>query len=154
MSPADTPRPRRPLAKNKRAFHDFEILDRLECGIALVGTEVKSLRNGKVSLQEAYCRFDDRELWVIGMNIPEYSHGNQQNHEPTRSRKLLAHRQELRQLHARVTEKGLTLVPLAIYFSGALVKLEVGLGRGKKRHDKRQDLRKKEDQREIDRARR
>ncbi len=154
MSPADTPRPHRPLAKNKRAFHDFEILDRLECGIALLGTEVKSLRNGKVSLQEAYCRFDGKELWVIGMNIPEYSHGNKQNHDPTRQRKLLAHRQELRQLHARVTEKGLTLVPLAIYFSGALVKLEVGLGRGKKRHDKRQDLRKKDDQREMDRARR
>lgn len=143
---------RRLLAKNKKAFFDYEILERLECGVALLGTEVKSLRAGQVSLQEAYVRVDQNEMFVLGMNIPEYAHGNVMNHAPTRTRKLLAHRREIAALHAKVTEKGLTLVPLSIYFKDSLVKLEIGLGRGKRKHDKRETLKKKDDKREIDRA--
>ena len=143
---------KRMLARNKRAFFDYEILSRHECGIVLFGTEVKSLRAGKVSLAEAYGRFIDGEPFLLGLNIPEYEHGNRMNHEPTRPRKLLLHRQEIRQLGAKCHEKGLTLVPIAIYFKGSLVKVEIGLGRGKRKYDKRDKLRKEEHRREIDRS--
>jgi SsrA-binding protein len=143
---------KRMLARNKRAFFDYEILSRHECGIVLVGTEVKSLRAGKVSLAEAYGRFVDGEPFLLGLNIPEYEYGNRMNHEPTRPRKLLLHRREIRQLSAKCHEKGLTLVPIAIYFKGSLVKVEVGLGRGKRKFDKREKLKKEEHRREIDRS--
>ncbi|MBN2490116.1 MAG: SsrA-binding protein SmpB [Planctomycetes bacterium] len=146
------PSARRNIARNKRALFDYEILERHECGIVLVGTEVKSLRAGKVSLAEAYGRFLEGELFLLGLNIAEYEHGNRMNHDPTRPRKLLLHRRELHQLRAKVHEKGLTVVPLAIYFKASLVKVELGLGRGKRKYDKREKLRKEEHRREIDRS--
>ena len=143
---------RRLIARNKKAFYDYEILSRVECGIVLLGTEVKSLRAGKVSLTEAFGRFQDGELFLMSLNIPEYTHGNLQNHDPVRPRKLLLHRREIRQLSSKCHEKGLTLVPLAIYFSGSRIKVEMGLGRGKRKYDKREKLKKREHRREIDRS--
>jgi len=145
---------KRLIAKNKRAFYNYEILTRYECGIALMGTEVKSLRAGKVSIAEAYGRFVKAEIFLLGLNIAEYDHGNVHNHDPVRPRKLLLHRREIRQLRSKCLERGLTLVPLAIYFKGSLVKVEMGLGRGKKKFDKREKLKKQEHRREIDSTRR
>lgn len=141
---------KRLIARNKRAFFDYEILERLECGIVLQGTEVKSLRAGNVSVTEAFGRFENDELFILGLNIAEYEQGNRMNHEPTRPRKLLLHRQELRRLQAKCNEKGLTMVPIALYFIGSLIKVEVGLGRGKKKYDKRDKLKKQVDRREMD----
>ncbi|MAB79472.1 MAG: SsrA-binding protein [Planctomycetes bacterium] len=142
----------RVIAKNRRARHDYEILDTLECGMALVGTEVKSLRAGRASIGEAYGRMRRGELWLVGATIPEYSHGNMFNHETTRDRKLLAHGRELRSLEKRVHEKGVTLVPLTLYFRGHRVKLELALVRGKRQRDRRQDQKQRDAKREIDRA--
>jgi len=140
------------IVKNKKAFHDYEILEKLEAGISLVGTEVKSLRNGQVSLKEAFCVFRDNELFLVKANVTPYSHGNIYNHEPERERRLLLHRRELRRLHAKVMEKGLTIVPLLLYFTQkGLIKVEIGLARGKHLVDKREDLKKKTIQREIER---
>jgi len=140
------------ISRNKKAFHDYEILSGVECGIVLRGTEVKSLRAGKVSLAEAYGHFQEGEVFLQGLNIPEYAHGNVMNHDPTRSRKLLLHKREIRQLSSKCHEKGLTLVPLAIYFRGSLIKVEMGLARGKRKYDKREKLKKQEHRREIDRS--
>lgn len=145
-------RSRRVIARNKRATHEFLILDELECGIQLVGTEVKSLRQGRVSLQEAYAVIKGAELWIMRLHIPEYSHGNKHNHEQTRDRKLLAKKREILKWEKAVREKGTTLVPLEILWDGSLVKLRIGLARGKKLHDKRQAKREKDDKREMDRA--
>jgi len=142
----------RVIARNRRARHDYEIVDVLECGIALVGTEVKSLRAGRASIGEAYGRIKAGELWLVGATIPEYSHGNVFNHETTRDRKLLVHARELRQWDRKVREKGVTLVPLALYFKGHRVKLELALCRGKKTHDRREDQRARDARREVDRA--
>ncbi len=142
----------RVLAKNRRATHEYEVLERLECGLALRGTEVKSLRAGQCSIAEAYGMVKGGELYLLGATIPEYSHGNIHNHEPTRGRKLLLHRRELRSWDKRVREKGMTIVPLALYFKGHLVKVEMALVRGKKLHDRREDKRRRDAQREIDRA--
>lgn len=147
-----TPRTRRSISRNKRALHKYEILDELEVGIRLVGTEVKSLRQSRVSLQEAYCVIKRDELWVMRMHIPEYTHGNLHNHEPTRDRKLLAKKREIVKWGKAVREKGTTLVPLEILWDGSLVKLRVGLARGKKVHDKRASKREKDDKREMARA--
>ncbi len=145
----------RSIAVNKRARHRFEVLDTLEAGIVLVGTEVKSLRNGKVSLDEAYGRIDGDELYLVGAHIQEYSHGNQLNHDPTRKRKLLLRRREIKRLTAKVTQQGYTLVPLSIYWSDRkLAKLELGLCRGRKIADKREVLKRREAKREIGREQR
>ncbi len=134
------------VGENRKARFHYEITERYECGLVLRGTEVKSLRAGKVSLEEAYARFDGEELWLIGANIPEYSHGNVQNHEPTRRRKCLLHKSELEKLRTKALIKGMTLVPLRVYFgSKGYAKVTVGVGRGRKTHDKRQHLREKAD---------
>jgi SsrA-binding protein len=143
---------KRVVARNRRAHHDFELLDRFEAGIALLGPEVKSLRTGQVSIAEAYAAFRDGELYVVDMHIPEYAHRGYAVHEPRRPRKLLLHRRELRRLEAAVTRRGLTLVPLAVYFLRGRAKLEVALARGRRRHDKRDRVRREEARREARRA--
>ena len=143
---------KRVVARNRRAHHDFEILDRFEAGIALLGPEVKSLRTGQVSIAEAYASFRGDELFVVDMHIPEYAHRGYAPHEPRRPRKLLLRRRELRRLEAAVARKGLTLVPLAVYFLRGRAKLEVALARGRRRHDKRDRVQREEARREARRA--
>jgi len=145
---------RRSISKNRRALYEYEVLDELECGIALVGTEVKGLREGQCSISEAYCRLKSGGLWIVGMHIPEYSCGNVHNHPPTRERRLLAHSHQLSKWGKQVAQKGTTIVPLEVYFLGHLVKVHCALCRGKQRHDKRQSKREADDQRDMDRARR
>jgi SsrA-binding protein len=145
---------RRSLSKNRRARYLYEVIDELECGISLAGTEVKGLREGQCSIAESYCRLKDGELWIVGMHIPEYSCGNIHNHSPTRDRRLLAHAHQLRKWGKQVAQKGTTIVPLEVYFVGHLVKITCALCRGKQRHDKRQSKREADDRRDMDRARR
>ncbi len=142
----------RVIAANKKALHEFHVLAELECGIALVGTEVKSLRAGQCSLQEAFATVRGEELFLVGAHIPEYAFGNRQNHVPTRDRKLLAHKREIRSWHKQVREKGITIIPLEIYFDGPLVKVRLGLCRGKRLHDKREASKARDHKREIDQA--
>ncbi len=138
------------IAKNKRAFYDFLIEKKIEAGIELLGTEVKSLRIGKANLSEAFATIDkNEEVWLQNLNIPHYEFGNRNNHLETRRRKLLLHKKEIQQLSHSLKAKGLTLVPLALYFKGSLVKIEMGLGKGKKLFDKRQDQAKKDVQRKL-----
>lgn len=140
------------IAKNRKAFHDFIIVQSIECGIVLHGTEVKSLRNGKCSLQDAYAGFPDarsNELYIINLHIAPYEHGNIYNHEPKRNRKLLVSQREAVKLRTAVSEKGLTLIPLSIYFSGRYVKVEIALVKAKKKYDKREDEKKKDAEKEI-----
>ena len=139
------------VANNKKAYHDYFIEDTYECGIALAGTEVKSLRMGKCSIKEAYVRIERGEVYVWGMHISPYEKGNIFNKDPLRTRKLLMHSYEIRKLEAKLKEKGLTLVPLRVYFKNSLVKVEIGLARGKKLYDKRQDIAKKDQKREAER---
>jgi len=143
---------RKLIAQNRKARHDYAILDTYEAGVALVGTEVKSLRLGRASLVEAYATVDDGEVWLRGLNIPEYTLGSWTNHEPRRTRKLLLHRGEIERLIGKIREGGLTLVPLSLYFSDGKVKCELALARGKKSYDKRADLAKRDAAREISRA--
>ena len=143
---------RKLIAQNRKARHDYAILDTYEAGVALVGTEVKSLRLGRASLVEAYATVDDGEVWLRGLNIPEYTLGSWTNHEPRRTRKLLLHRAEILRLIGKTKESGLTLVPLSIYFSAGKVKVELALARGKRSYDKRSDLAKRDADREIQRA--
>ena len=140
------------VAQNRRARFEYEILDTLECGIVLVGSEVKSLRRGEISLEEAYARVRGDEVWLIGCDIPEYSWANQLNHVPKRTRKLLMHRREIKRFAARAGEKGLTLVPLKVYFKEGRAKVLLGIGRGKQLRDKRQSIKDKSVKRDIDRA--
>ena len=140
------------IAENRKARHKFNVLDTLECGIALVGSEVKSLRNGKLSLDEAYGRIRDGEVWLVGSDIAEYVQANRMNHNPKRPRKLLMHRSEINKFAMRAHEKGLTLVPLKMYFKKGKAKLLLGLCQGKKLHDKRESLKKAESQRQISRV--
>jgi SsrA-binding protein len=140
------------ICRNRRATHDYEILDRIECGIVLVGTEVKSLREGHANLEDAYARIDDREVWLIGAEIPEYTFGNRLNHKPKRPRKLLLHRREIDKFAGKASERGHTLVPLRLYFRDGVAKVELAVARGKQAHDKRQSLKKADAKREIDRA--
>ena len=142
----------RAVATNRKARYRFHVLEAIECGIELQGTEVKSLRAGAASLQEAYGLIKKGELWLMGATIPEYSHGNIRNHVPDRPRKLLLHRRELAKWNKKVREKGLTLVPLQVYFRGHLVKVEMALVQGKKLFDKREDQRRKDASRDMDRA--
>lgn len=140
------------IARNKRAFHDYEILDTIEAGIALRGTEARSIRNGGSGLAGAYASFDDRgQLWIIGMHVPEYSQASE-NHAPNRRRKLLAHRRELDRLKRRIDEKGLTLVPLDLHYTNGIVKVLLGVCRGRKEHDRREEIAKRDDQRRIESA--
>jgi SsrA-binding protein len=143
---------RKVIASNRRARHDYSIVDSYECGIVLTGTEVKSLRAGKASLAEAFAQVEDGEVWLRNLHIPEYTQGTWTNHEPRRARKLLLHRGEIARLVGKTREAGLTLVPLALYFSDGKVKVELALARGKRTHDKRQDLARRDAQREIERA--
>jgi len=140
------------LAKNRRALHEFHVLDRLECGLVLKGTEVKSLRQGQCSIAEAFGYIRDGELFLLGATIPVYSHGNIHNHEPARERKCLLAKKELQKWMKQVKEKGTTIVPLSLYFKGHLVKVEMALVKGKQLHDKREDVKQREARREIDRA--
>ena len=143
---------RKPIVENRRARHDFHILERVEAGIVLTGTEVKSLRDGGGNLREAYAQLRDGEAFLVGANIAPYKQGNVANHEPVRDRKLLLHRREIEKLGSQVAERGMTLVPLALYFSDGRVKLEIGLARGKERADRRQALADRDARRQIDRA--
>jgi SsrA-binding protein len=149
---AKKPETHRTIARNKRALHEYEVLEELECGIVLRGTEVKTLRGGKGSIAEAYGRFRGGELWLVGANFPEYAFGTAFNHAPTRERKLLAHRRELDKWLKRVKEKGVTVVPLELYFHESRIKLRLGLCKGKRMYDKRQTERERTDRREMDRA--
>ena len=140
------------VASNRRALHDYEILDRFEAGIVLTGSEVKSLRGGRGSLSEAYGRVQGREVWLEGMHIPPYEQGEKRGYDPIRRRKLLLHRNEIERLIGKTQERGLTLVPLRVYFSHGLAKVEVGLGRGKRQFEKRQATLEREHRLEMDRA--
>ena len=143
------------VARNRKATFTYEILDTFEAGLVLTGSEVKSLRAGKCNLAQAYVRLEHGEAWLVGCNIAQYPQaGPHNNHEPERPRKLLLKERELDRLDRSVREKGLTLVPLELYFSGAWAKLKFGLGRGKKLHDKRQTVKERDAKREMDRARR
>ena len=148
----EKPREYRSVSRNKKARHSFEVLEELECGMVLTGTEVKSLRAGHCSIMEAYARIKGSELFLVGATIPEYRHGNIFNHVPGRERKLLAHRREITRWGKKVRERGMTLIPLEVYFQGSRVKIKVGLCRGKRLYDKRQAQREKDDRRAIDRA--
>ena len=142
----------RVIASNRRARHEYEILDTLEAGLVLRGTEVKSLRDGQVSFKDSYAMVRHGEAWLMGCHIPPYSHGTDANHDPERDRKLLLHRREITRLVGKISEKGLTVVPLKMYFKDGRAKVELGLARGKKLHDKRATLREREVRREMDKA--
>ena len=137
------------IASNRKARHDYTILDTYEAGIALMGTEVKSLRAGRASLVDSFATVDDGEIWLRGLHIPEYSHGTWTNHEPRRTRKLLLHKKEILRLIGKTKESGTSLVPLSMYFKDGKVKVELALARGKKAHDKRQTLAKRDAEREM-----
>ena len=140
------------IASNRRARHDYHIDDVYEAGIVLMGTEVKALRAGRASLAEAFATVSDGEVWLERVHIPEYSQGTWTNHEPRRKRKLLLHRDEIEKIAAETRERGMTVVPLALYFKDGRVKVEIGVARGKKNYDKRQTLRERQDRREAERA--
>lgn len=142
------------ITRNRKAHHNYFVTEKFEAGIILVGSEVKSLRENKVVLTDAYARFENGELWLLKAHINPYAQANRQNHEPERPRKLLMHKRELKRLLAKVQEAGLTLIPLALYFKDSRVKVEIGLCRGKKHYDKREELRRKDHARDIERARR
>ncbi len=136
------------IASNKKAFHDYFILDKFEAGIALLDTEVKSIREGRINLKDAYAQVKKEEAFLQNCHISPYSHGNRENHDPLRTRKLLLHRREIRKLIGKTQEKGLTLVPLRVYLRRGKIKVELGLARGKKLYDKRETERRKEAERE------
>lgn len=140
------------VARNRRARHDYHIEGTVEAGLVLTGTEVKSLRAGRASLNEAFAQVTDGEMWLHGLHIPEYTQGTWNNHEPRRTRKLLLHRKEIDRLASQVAERGFTIVPLSLYFSGGRAKVELALARGKRAYDKRQDLAQRDAAREVDRA--
>ena len=140
------------VANNKKAYHDYFIDDKYETGIELYGTEVKSIRMGKCSIKEAFVRIENGQVYIYGMHISPYEKGNIFNKDPLRQRKLLMHRREIDKLLSKIKEKGFTLVPLQVYFKGSLVKVEIGLARGKKLYDKRDDIAKKDAKREMERS--
>jgi len=148
-----TPSPNEKIVvTNRRALHDYFVLDRVEAGIVLKGTEVKSLRQGSANLQDGYGIVRNGEVWLVGLHISPFEKGNINNHDPKRDRKLLLHKQEIRRLFGKLSEKGLTLVPLRIYFKGNVAKVELGLGLGKKSYDKRQAIAKRDADRQMRRA--
>jgi SsrA-binding protein len=142
----------RKLVENRRARFNYEIQETIEAGIALQGTEVKSIREGKANIQEAYADLRDGEVYLIGCHISPYSHGNRTNHDPLRDRKLLLNAREIRRIQGKVAEKGMTLVPLSFYVKGRFIKLKVGVGRGKKLMDKREDIKRRDQELEIQRG--
>jgi SsrA-binding protein len=146
---ADPSSGERVICENRKSQYNYLVLDALECGIILQGSEVKSLREGRISLEEAYARVKDDEVWLVGCDIPEYFEANRFNHRPKRPRKLLLHRREIKRFAERATEKGLTLVPLRLYFKEGNAKLLLGLCKGKAKHDKRQAMKTAEAKREI-----
>ncbi|MGI9090295.1 MAG: SsrA-binding protein SmpB [Gemmatimonadaceae bacterium] len=151
--PAVTSEPaRQSVAKNRRASHDYQLLDTWEAGIVLTGTEVKSLRGGKANISDAYGILRDGEVYLLNLHISPYERGGYVNHEPTRTRKLLLHRREIRKMIGAVERQGLTLVPLELYFANGRAKVALALGKGKKLHDKRDDARKRDDERDMARA--
>jgi SsrA-binding protein len=142
------------VATNRRARHKFELLDKIECGIELVGTEVKSLREGKAQLGDAYAVIDRGEVWLRNAHIPPYAPASRENHDPERPRKLLLHRYEIERLLGRSQRRGLTLIPTRIYFKGSLAKVELALARGKEQRDRRREIRDRDQQREMEREHR
>ena len=143
---------RKVIAQNRKAWRDYRIDDTFEAGLVLSGTEVKSLRAGRASLVDGFAEVQDNEVWLHGVHIPEYTQGTWTNHEPRRRRKLLMHRQEIDKLASRVAERGLTIVPLSLYFKDGRAKVEIGVGRGRRSYDKRQDMAKRDADREVARA--
>lgn len=137
------------IAENRKAFHDYHILDTWEAGMVLLGTEVKSIREGRVNLRDSFARIEKGEVWLYNVNISSYSHRGYADHEPLRQRKLLMHRDEIRKLIGKTTEKGMTLVPLRLYFKNGRVKVAVGLAKGKKDYDKRETIKRREVERET-----
>jgi SsrA-binding protein len=140
------------VAQNKKAFHDYFIEETYEAGLVLQGTEIKSIRAGRVNLKDAYARIQNGEIWIFGMHVSPYEQGNRYNHDPLRTRKLLLHRREILKLIGYTKETGYTLIPLKIYLQNGFAKMQLGLAKGKKNYDKREDLKKKEAKREIERA--
>jgi SsrA-binding protein len=140
------------VAENRKARHDYHFLERLEAGLVLTGSEVKSLRDGRVSLQQAYADVREGEAWLVGAHIDTYDEAGMRNHEPDRDRKLLLHRREIDSLYGKVREKGLTLVPVRLYFKDGKAKVELALARGKEQRDKRRDIAKRDADRQIERA--
>ncbi|MFI5065219.1 MAG: SsrA-binding protein SmpB [Streptosporangiales bacterium] len=140
------------IARNRRARHDYHIEDVVEGGLVLTGTEVKSLRAGRASLTDGFAQISDGEMWLHGVHIPEYAQGTWTNHEPRRIRKVLLHRKEIDRLASKTAERGLTIVPLSLYFKDGRAKVELGVGRGKRTYDKRQDLAQRDAAREVERA--
>jgi len=159
-SPTKSPQPPRngdkpkyrDVAVNRRALHDYEIIERHEAGIALTGSEIKSVRDGKVSLQEAYARPERGEVWLQGAHIAEYGPASRFGHEPRRPRRLLLHRAQIRELERQVEQRGLTLIPLRMYLKGGMAKVEIAVARGRRQYDKREAIAKREAQREVERA--
>ena len=139
------------ITTNRKARHEYEIIDTVETGIVLHGTEVKAAREGRINLTDAYARIKESELWLIGMHISPYSKSDTENHDPLRDRKLLVHRLQLKRLNRQVEEKGVTLIPLKIYFSRHLIKVELGLARGKRKYDKRASIAERDQKRDLDR---
>jgi SsrA-binding protein len=140
------------VTRNRRAFHEYDILEKLECGVVLCGTEVKSLRDGFANIEEAYAKLEGDELWLIGSEIPEYLMGNRLNHKPKRPRKLLLHRREIAKFAGKASQRGFTMVALRLYFRGGRAKVEIAVAKGKQLHDKRQASRKADADREIRRS--
>lgn len=139
------------IATNRKAYHDYHIQETFEAGISLLGTEVKSLREGRANLKESYAIIKDGEVFLFNCHISPYSHGNIENHDPLRTRKLLLHKKEISKLWGRISQQGLTLVPLKIYFKGGRAKVSIGLAKGKKQYEKRESIKENEAKREIDR---
>ena len=140
------------VCTNRKAHHNYSFLNRFEAGMVLTGTEVKSLRDGKANLKDSYASINDEEIFLYNMYISPYSHGNLSNHEPTRTRKLLMNKREIRRLIGQIHEKGLSLIPVTVYFLRGRAKVELALAKGKRQYDKRQDMKKKEQDREIEKA--
>ncbi len=140
------------VSRNRKARHEYDLIESVEAGIVLTGTEVKSLRNGKANIEEAFASLDDNEVWLHGADIPEYLQANRMNHQPKRPRKLLLHRQQIRHIVEKSSQQGFTLVPLKIYFKNGRAKVEISVARGRKTYDKREALKKKDAQRDIQRA--
>ena len=139
------------ITTNKKAFHDYQILEKLEAGLVLTGSEVKSLRQGRCNIKDGYARIINGEAWLIGLNISSYADASYHDHEPERRRKLLLHKDEIKRLHRKVQEKGFTLIPLRLYFKKGVAKVEIGLATGKREYDKRQDIAKRDQERELKR---
>lgn len=139
------------ITTNKKAFHDYQIMEKLEAGLVLTGSEVKSLRQGRCNIKDSYARIINGEAWLIGLNISSYADASYHDHEPERRRKLLLHKDEIKRLHRKVQEKGFTLIPLRLYFKKGVAKVEIGLATGKREYDKRQDIAKRDQERELKR---